>query len=476
MPTDRDTALLDEVYAREYYNVRLPRGHERPPPSYAVAVRSRPISASATSETSSSSRHHHRHKHVIKHKVTVTSRLPSASASASVASTSRKRSSQNPEGAESGPNSKKASETGATENSTESRAESPQPGPSGLQQNRNNGLDAPDLQLDCLSSDSDDDIAEEDVTVVKISRRRTKSSRKWHNSTTTINAPPGSIVEVDLTQESDHPDEEENDEIRVDSIRPRNGERNEGLIKLRQFATVPHLPPNVQSRGSTPSTTPAPSNGGNSSDSMQYWSNTDSYLEPGPHHCIGECTLYHSHHQPPPDYRPRRLRQPYHHQVGCQDAHCRRNLTHHPRSSASTSSQAVHYSNQDQPLDCRSNGAETVQASGSVSGASTSGASASTATENSEPPTNQRLINAVYRMQYHPSMRPRMHPRHQRLWHNCQYNGELHRRHMGSTLGAGAGAPPPATNPTPAHHPPPDYANMYPTHIAPMPAHLGKFT
>jgi hypothetical protein len=47
------------------------------------------------------------------------------------------------------------------------------------------------------------------------------------------------------------------EEILVDGVsRPRN---SEGLIKLRQFATVPHLPRNVQSRGSTPSTTPAPS-------------------------------------------------------------------------------------------------------------------------------------------------------------------------------------------------------------------------
>jgi hypothetical protein len=45
-----------------------------------------------------------------------------------------------------------------------------------------------------------------------ICRRRSKGasgssrhqSRGWHNHTTTINAPPGSIVEVDLTQESDH--------------------------------------------------------------------------------------------------------------------------------------------------------------------------------------------------------------------------------------------------------------------------------
>ena len=44
---------------------------------------------------------------------------------------------------------------------------------------------------------------EEDVTVVKISRRRkgtAKNGGRWHNSTTTINAPAGSVVEVDLTQ------------------------------------------------------------------------------------------------------------------------------------------------------------------------------------------------------------------------------------------------------------------------------------
>jgi len=40
---------------------------------------------------------------------------------------------------------------------------SPQPGPSGLQSSRQNQLRAPDLQLECLSSDSDDE-----VTVVKV--------------------------------------------------------------------------------------------------------------------------------------------------------------------------------------------------------------------------------------------------------------------------------------------------------------------
>ena len=98
--------------------------------------------------------------------------------------------------------------------------------------------------------------------MVKISRRRkgtAKNGGRWHNSTTTINAPAGSVVEVDLTQESDH-QEDDDDDIRVDAI--RTGVTTEagpsGGLKLRQFATAPHLPPNVQSRGSTPSTTPAP--------------------------------------------------------------------------------------------------------------------------------------------------------------------------------------------------------------------------
>ena len=188
-------------------------------------------------------------------------------------------------------------------------ASSPQPGPSGLQSSSPNEeqvdpsfevlQNAPDLQLDCLSSDTEDEV-NEDVTVVKISRRRKGTSRKkWSangrvntdrgSSTTTINAPPGSVVEVDLTQESDTDD----NEIRVDAIHPPpplsgphsnvvygdhyamdsvytdsaedSPNRIGGGIKLRRFATAPHgaLPPNVHSagssRGSTPSSTPGPS-------------------------------------------------------------------------------------------------------------------------------------------------------------------------------------------------------------------------
>ena len=490
MPSDRESALLDEVYANPYsyellrrppppsYEVTM-RSSSRPPPSYEMSMRSgsRPCpSATSTSAASSSEErpHHHVHRHhrhhhgpVIKHKVTVRSATATASSSSASAAASpqpstsgsrredRKRS--NPETSEASASKKTSQDV-----KEEERQSSPQPGPSGMQQSSaaggsgsstSQGLNAPDLQLDCLSSDSDDDGTEEDVTVVKISRRRKGTSKKkWHNSTTTINAPPGSIVEVDLTQESDHPDEED-DDIRVDSIRPRNEARGDGLINVRGFATVPHLPPNVQSRGSTPSTTPAP---GTSSD--MFVDGAAPYVEPHSHPCNGECGMFHC-PPPPPDYRPRRLRQPYHHQVGCQDAHCR----NHHRAAASTStsmsgggasaSMATPSTSSDrsdqQPLDCRS----------TANTASTEG--------NSEPPTNQRLINAVWRMQHHHSMRAsRMHPRHQRLWHSCQYQQELMRRHMGSTSSG--------MNTTPAHHAPTEYPNpMYPH--APMPAHMGAY-
>ena len=71
-------------------------------------------------------------------------------------------------------------------------AGSPQPGPSGLQRQHSGGatppgggnggrsaLDAPDLQLDWLSSDTEESSPEDDVTVVRIARKK-KSSSKDH--------------------------------------------------------------------------------------------------------------------------------------------------------------------------------------------------------------------------------------------------------------------------------------------------------
>ncbi len=142
---------------------------------------------------------------------------------------------------------------GPSSTSSLSRPLSPRPGPSGLQQQHEGqeGLTAPDLQLDCLSSDTE---GEEDVTVVKISRRRKGGPGvpKGHHSrrtTTTINAPAGAVVEVDLTQETDEErNEDEEDDIQVDAIR-----RTTGSLKLRPFATLSHggLPPNVQSANSS---------------------------------------------------------------------------------------------------------------------------------------------------------------------------------------------------------------------------------
>ena len=56
---------------------------------------------------------------------------------------------------------------------------SPQAGPSGLQSNQNRSLNAHDLQLDCLSSDTE----EEEVTVVKICRRRKDQAVRELNGT-----------------------------------------------------------------------------------------------------------------------------------------------------------------------------------------------------------------------------------------------------------------------------------------------------
>ena len=57
---------------------------------------------------------------------------------------------------------------------------SPQAGPSGLQSNQNRSLNAHDLQLDCLSSDTEE---EEEVTVVKICRRRKDQAVRELNGT-----------------------------------------------------------------------------------------------------------------------------------------------------------------------------------------------------------------------------------------------------------------------------------------------------
>ena len=426
-------------------------------------------------------------------------------------------------------------------NETSSAPLSPQPGPSGLQEQqqeqRKNGLNADDLQLDCLSSDTEDSSPEEDVTVVKISRRRKNQRRQ--------------VVEVDLTQESDG--SEEND-IQVEVINQPSGSARSGGIKLRRFATAPEgvLPRNVHSSGNnsgnpTPSTTPVLA-AANVPETQQNnvvhhprcntssHSQDNGFLAPtialghgplmefphGPYcfgnYCTRDCfgplpsgTHYsgpldghrHGHHRhnspeyllqqqsdshlrhnPYTNYRPRRLRHPEffpfpepapgipnvmtrttpatsHAPNGCPDAHCRihqneRAVPHPPPQETATSG----IENNDQAgssarrRSSSSSRSTSVTAEGTVRGssahtaagfASTSATTAPTAhsqastshvESNRSPSGDQRLINAVWRMQYHPAMRSqsswsRMHPRHQRMWQSHQLQQEMLRRHMG---------------------------------------------
>ena len=123
------------------------------------------------------------------------------------------------------------------------------PGPSGTQQqlsrSPSSDLQADDLQLDCLSSDTEGS-SSEDVQVVKISRRK-KSSKK--------------PVEVDLTQEMTSDDD---GEVVIEEVRsrpvsvPEHSEtedpENKTEITVKTFASVPDNVTNIQSssRGSTP--------------------------------------------------------------------------------------------------------------------------------------------------------------------------------------------------------------------------------
>ena len=125
-----------------------------------------------------------------------------------------------------------------------------EPGPSGLQQqtstSSSNDLQADDLQLDCLSSDTEGS-SSEDVQVVKISRRK-KSHKK--------------PVEVDLTQEMTSDDD---GDIVIEEVRSRPvsvpstaaapvDSENKPEINVKTFASVPDNVTNIQSssRGSTP--------------------------------------------------------------------------------------------------------------------------------------------------------------------------------------------------------------------------------
>jgi len=411
---------------------------------------------------------------------------------------------------------------------------SPQPGPSGLQrqqyQQASTDLNAPDLSLDCLSSDTEDSCPEQDVTVVKISRRRKGGRGKSSASRTRV-------VEVDLTQESDGGDDDIQVEVinRHQPVAAGSTTASGGGIKLRHFATAAHgnLPPNVQqqasgsSRGSTPSTTPAPSAAASSSApadettsrvSVPYRFHASSCSD---HRCNGECLGTSGGFLQTPEqraartdhsyggFRPRRLRQPEstshsrapiepgpaaaglmpqpatappaHAVSGCPDAHCRIHqnrdaligpndplLAAGPFMAPAATSARTH----SDPERSR----EPPQAHQATPSAAAA----------APPPRDQRLLNAVWRMQYHPMSRQfpnyvqigrresadaaseapppayhhatRMHPRHQRLWYSHQAQQEAMRRH----LGGGPESQPVPTPPRQAVVPPP------------LPAHLSQ--
>ncbi len=221
-------------------------------------------------------------------------------------------------------------------------------------------------------------------------------------------------------------------------------------------------------------------------------------------------------HLPYSGYRPRRLRHPdlfpplysmpssdlplvrgqregpavNHAPNGCPDAHCRihqvSRRSGEAAEGASASATASCSSNQpSQPSSRRSSTENTTVDSASTSNAESTSSSRhpptahqnAPATAHATPPRDQRLLNAVWRMQYSPAMRSgylpsrqshqaaaassptvppptpqvsyphhhhytggaRMHPRHQRIWHAHQHHQEMMRRHMGSSLNGGSG-------------------------------------
>lgn len=464
---------------------------------------------------------------------------------------------------------------------------SPQPGPSGLQTNQgdNDLLTAPDLQLDCLSSDTEESAPEEDVTVVKISRRFKKSAKGGKHSKSK------KVLEVDLTQESDG-NYEDDDDIQVEVInRPAGASgssstsarvttRSSGGIKLCPFATTPSglLPANVQSRGSsrgsTPSTTPAPQQLSQAMEEAIIHQQNQGHQEQCPRRmtCFASTSMaphhhhpngvpppypgttvgtpsYHSHHcidgMCPGDcipgyygYRPRRMRHPEfiappigtnpsvlaptssaitHSATGCPDAHCRvhqngvpstNTMLDHPYGIPEVTTPGTVASDtipappraHQHDFSCRDglmrmNSAPAAHRSSTETRAPEQPAGGPSLSSNTHGLGNDlrsrndhRLINAVYNMQYHPSMRQRqvrMHPRHQHLLQHQQYQREVMRRHMGggggSTSNGGGSATGAASGignggvvgPQPhaqAHAPPNRVAPPQPPH--PLPAHL----
>uniref|UniRef100_A0A0K2UHB5 RING-type E3 ubiquitin transferase n=1 Tax=Lepeophtheirus salmonis TaxID=72036 RepID=A0A0K2UHB5_LEPSM len=388
--------------------------------------------------------------------------------------------------------------------SVDEEEDEPQPGPSGLQDqyassslSTENNLSAPDLQLDCLlSSDTEDDESNEDVRFVKISRKKNPSA-VIHSK----KAKKRTIEEVDLTQESDNDVDEEEVRVEAQVQHHHNSSRNSaGGIKLKRFATAPNglLPPNVhsRSRGSTPAVAPAvemPSE--NVGGSYQQQAPAHHHVHHHHHTCPAssvhhraslpsnnvhvcwnnenpacsqrDCmyTNNHHHHHHSVEgssinssdstsrdqyrgYRPRRLRPPElvaqaqgaaHTPNRCSDAHChaaqdmRECLGNPPSAGNMVSSMGGGGSMIDMSLPPESAPVPPAhQASNFYD--------TSAAPYVPHPPQHHRLINAVWRMQYHPAMvtpppsnmanHRMIHPTHHRRWLARQYQQERRRRHM----------------------------------------------
>ena len=475
---------------------------DRPPDDFLLASRpSRPYGGSLsrrppTYEEATSrqapfhhrSSHYHLHRH--RHRPVNPQTVSGQSTATNTASSSRKRSLQaepsltkkvkqeqtvkeeptaSPDSPQPGPSRPPQPSTSSAPEPGPSRA--PQPGPSRQRSPpRADVLTAPDLQLDCLSSDTEPD-DQEDVTVVRIARRKKSSNH------------PG-VLEVDLTQDNEESGEEDVTEI----LRPppppyttaainyattsaaTDSTAGSGGLKLRGFATASSSNANVQSCCSR---------------------HGRSRCCPPPY----EPPAAHSHaHRPCEDfsqeagyefYRPRRLRAPEAHQrprAGhCPDAHC-----------------AVHQSASRSPPLSQTHPVDFTRPE--TEGASSASASGSSRSPESRPFRDQRLLNAAWRLQYTTARSPQPHTlpppprmvhrmsgshRNYHMWQVRQAHQEQIRRHMtvqndppaaaGSAAQAATAGP---GNPTTAH--PSDYYHHHhyhhyiPTDARPEPAHMAN--
>ena len=321
---------------------------------------------------------------------------------------------------------KVVSKPSATQLAIDNEEFEPQPGPSGLQRAAGcssaveggaSSLSAPDLQLDCLSSDTEES-SSEDVQVVKIPRRKGKKFKF--------------PVEVDLTQDMTSDD----DDITVEEVKPptvalstgaavREYQDNENEIAdvddlsedgessivanpTVQEANGASRPGHLTSEDYELSAATARMYSGRGLPHMDPSIPTSVIMEAEPTHVGNNGALA-------PDFRPRRLRHPwaaydlnrcYHHESfqsspGCT---CAAGRLHHQHQGELPDGSGLY---QTPPPAHRSS-----MYPGSLP-------------DNSAARQN-RLLRAVQRMN----------PAHQRIWHLQQNQQERLRRHMGSTRSA----------------------------------------